>query len=108
MINATVFPTPPPTAGNAPYPADDPITPDNPVSPHSEPKTAPENEAPLGGSKCNAFTHGCSDSSGKVMTPRDQAEAQRQFDNLCETYDPQTEHEEDLLRIVGRERTLLG
>jgi hypothetical protein len=42
------------------------------------------------------------------MTPRDQAECDRLFENLCDTYEPETPYEEDLLRIVARERTLLG
>src|SRR5690349_17686857 len=103
MIAESVFQAPPLPEGTAPSQPADPIASDKPISSDTEPKR-PEDESSFGGSKTNAFKHGCSGSGGKVMTPRDQAEAQRQFQNLCETYDPQTEHEEDLLHTVARER----
>src|SRR5262245_23497452 len=82
MSADTVFTTPPPTNGRI-----------------------PDDERPLGGSRANAYKHGCAGS--KVMTFTDQIEAERLFADLREAHDPKTDCEKDLLREVAREKVLL-
>src|SRR5262249_54631115 len=107
MIVETVSPVPSEAEGVHAFEPDSPINEENLIDSQHEPEATPEEDRPPGGSKSNAFKHGLS-GSGAVMTARDQAECDRLFQNLCDTYEPETPYEEDLLRIVARERTLLG
>src|SRR5262249_14370972 len=107
MSAETVSPELPDAGDPHPFEPESPISEQNFINFESEAEATAEKDHPLGGSKANALKHGLS-GSGKVMTLRDQAECDRQFQNLCDELGPQTPHQEDLLRMVASERTLLA
>src|SRR5262249_35055371 len=98
----------PPTEGiTAPQP-EAPITnEEKTVSPEPEPDpiSDPDPDRPETSSRANAFAHGLS-GTGAVMTPADQLDAERYYENLEDAHDPKTDLEKELLHEVARQWTL--
>src|SRR5262249_20713868 len=100
MNPETVTQVPPPTDGPITPPPEDPLNHEKPVSAEAEPKTSPGNDRPPGGSKSNAFKHGCS-GTGKVLHLRDREDVEQRLFFLRATMPPKTTRDHHLMEIIA-------